>query len=86
MSHTPTLLDAASDLLRCIYCISDDNLNNKNFLHFFRNAKDIINRNDYLLEAEKLHHIQKQLDLANNEKLSKSKRQEHLLLISTLLM
>lgn len=86
MTHTPTLLDVASDLRRCIYASFDEGeFDNKNFLIFWNNAQKILRPMQNNLDSHTKKLITKQLNKSQNKTVSLEKRREDLLLVASLL-
>jgi hypothetical protein len=86
MTYTPTLLDAAVDIRRCIYASMEPNgFQSAEFLIFWKNANAIISENDSQIKPELKKYIYRCLKNAENKSLSKNRRQEDLLMAATLL-
>jgi len=86
MTYTPTLLDAAVDLRRCVYAsIATNGFQSPEFLTFWKNANVIISNKDSQIKPELKKYLYQCLKNSGNEDLPKNKRQEDLLMAATLL-
>lgn len=81
MTHKPTLLDAASDLRRCLHASMGKNgFENVNYVVFLSNAEKIIKNNNADYKVTSL------LKRAKDKTLEADKRRENLLMAASLLM
>lgn len=86
LTHTPTLLDAAADLKRCIYAsFSDQGFRDPNVITFLSHAHKVIDSWEAQLDAKLLAQIRMRLQKAQSPELSDKKRREDLLTAALLL-
>lgn len=86
MTHSPTLLDVAADLRRCIYASFDnDEFNSKNFLIFWENAQKILASLQNQLDNSTKTSIKKLLSKAQNSEFTSERRREDILTAAILL-
>ena len=86
MSHTPTLQDAATDLLRTIYASrSPQGFQSSNAQEFLGHALEIIHQHKSKLRESLQQVLEKCLQKGLNSNLPPQKRQEQLLTAAMLL-
>jgi predicted ATP-binding protein involved in virulence len=87
MSHDPTPSDVASDLLRCVNAtISPEGFENPSYKHFLKSALNTLPKIKEKVDRKRIRLIRTRLNKAINRSLEKVKRQEDLLMASSLLL
>lgn len=86
MTYQPTVLDAASDLRRCIYAsYSPEGFNDSNFVTFFSHAQMIIKKVANDLDDQVIKTVNERMDKTQDKEQPLSKRREDLLTSAILL-
>lgn len=86
MKYKPTVLDAASDLRRCIYAsYSKEGFNDPNFASFFQHAKKILLASGGKLDKRLTKIVNERLRKAQDESRPLSRRREDILTVAILL-
>lgn len=87
MRYQPTLADAAVDFYRAVNCsLGPDGFADKNALIFFENAQRIFKDLKNKIPPSLLVEVEKSLVKSQDTALPLSCRQEHLLMVSSLLL
>lgn len=86
MTYKPTVLDAASDLRRCIYAsYTPEGFNDPNFVTFFQHAQKVLLESGNILDKRLTKIVNGRLRKAQDESNPLSKRREDLLVAAILL-
>jgi hypothetical protein len=86
MTHQPTVLDAATDLQRCVYSsYSPQGFSDPNYLQFLQHSLNIFNKTKNQINPQIFNLVNQRLQKAQDPQAPDHHRREDLAMASTLL-